>query len=130
MKKPFITDRKIEIYVSYLEAKLKKYEFEPVKAELYLTLKKKLIEITDIFNQEKIVYKLDSGEYYINEELLKLAESAPKLTKQIDELKKDLEHEILEKAEKALLDKISIKGEHSPEDLAEKYRKMKIEHEP
>ena len=130
MKKPLITDRSIQIYVSFLEAKLEKYNHETEKAELFLALKKQLGEITEVLYEEKAVLRKggEDGGLIINESIIDISKDITKITKQMDELRADLDSEILEKVEKSLKSRSSIKGEHSPEDFAERAYKKKKSH--
>ncbi len=127
MKKPFISDRNVQIYVSYLEAKLEKYNHETEKAELFLALKKQIGEITEVLYVEKAVIRKKGveGGLIINESIIDISKDITKITKQMDELQRDLDEELLEKVERSLKSRSSIKGEYSPEDFAERYRKLK-----
>lgn len=129
MKRPFIADRSVQIYVSFLEAKLEKYNHETQKAELFLALRKQLGEITEVLYQEKAIIrkKGEQGGLIINESIIDISKDITKITKQMDELQRDLDQDLLEKVEQSLKSRSSIKGEHSPEDFAERYRKLKRE---
>jgi len=126
MKEPHIADRKVAIYVTYLKSKIEKYNHEREKAELFLALKSQIEQITEAIIHEKVVEKVAES-YLINHEILDLSKDVTKITKQMDELKKDLDEEIIEKAKQSLQNKTSIKGDYSPEDLAEKFRNMKTQ---
>lgn len=110
--------------MNLLEAKLKRYEAEKEKAELYVVVKKQISEITEFLNSEKAAVNID-GQIIINEDIIDLLKDISKITDQLEKLKKDLDGDLIERAEKALRSGESKKGDYSPEDMAEKMRKMK-----
>lgn len=126
MKRPHIGDRTVKIYVDYLEAKADKYKHEKEKAELYLALKKEVEGITKAIINQPAVEENKNGKYVVNKDMLDLIKDVTKITKQLDELKEGLDKDVLKKAEQSMQLKTSIKGKHSPEEMADKFRKSKL----
>ena len=128
MKRPDIFDKKVEIYVRLLEAKLERYAVEKEKAALFVVVKKQISEITDYLKTEKAAEKKGNVSI-INEDVFDVLKELPKLTDSLDKLGQNLDKDLIEKAEAAMKQGVSKKGERSPEDMAEKMRRLKSERE-
>lgn len=124
MKRPYCDDKKVNVYINLLEAKLKRYDDEKERAALLVAVLKQISEITEFLYAEKAAEKIE-GSIIINEDIVDLLKDISKITDQAEKLKKDLDGDLIERAESQLKQGSSKKGDYSPEEMAEKMRKIK-----
>ena len=129
MKRPktlIKTPKEVQVYVIYLESLLEKYNHEKEKAESYIVLKKQLGEINTVVYAEKSV-TTKNGDMIVNDDVISVTKDITRIIDQMDQLKGGIEKEALEKAEKSLKTRTSIKGDHAPENYAERALQLKRE---